>query len=107
MSSTITRTPLVFEQATPVTLADRAVAYARASGARRGQRLVGAIDPWWLAVVGAGLVALLLVSGWPDRAGAVSDALILALAITIAVAVLVYATRQAEAQLGVNQLRAT
>ncbi len=73
---------------------------------RFGKKLVGAIDPWWLAVTGVSLVSLLLVSGWPDRAGPASDGLMVGLVVALGVAVLLYATRQAEAQLTLDQLRA-
>jgi GAF domain-containing protein len=72
---------------------------------RFGDRLVGAIDPWWLAVAGVSLVSLLLVSGWPDSAGPASDRPIVGLVAALGVALLLYATRQAEAQLTLDQLQ--
>jgi len=68
--------------------------------------LVRVIDPWWLAVTSVGASSLLLVFGWPDRSGPVSDGLTVATTVSLAVAVLVYATRHAEARLMWNELRA-
>jgi hypothetical protein len=68
--------------------------------------LARVIDPWWLAVTGVSAASLLLVSGWPDRSGLVSDGLIVATLVSLAVAVLVYATRHAEGRLMWNELRA-
>jgi diguanylate cyclase (GGDEF)-like protein len=106
MSSTLSHTPLVLGLAAPALVAQRAQAYARVAGARLGQKLVGPIDLWWLAASVVSLVSLLLVSGWPDRAGLVSDGLTVGMVVTFGVAVLLYVTRRAEAQLTLNKLPA-
>ena len=103
LASMIIRTPFVSSPAAPAILGHRAPAYTRL---RFAEKLVGAIDPWWLAVTCVSIVTLLLVSGWPGRAGQVSDGLLVGMVVTLGVAVLLYATRQAEAQLTVDQLRA-
>src|SRR5260370_23756451 len=71
-----------------------------------GQKLVSAIDPWWMAVIVVSLASLLLVTGWPDGAGPISDRVTLGLAAAMGAAVLLYATCHAETQLTLHELRA-
>jgi diguanylate cyclase (GGDEF)-like protein len=91
----------------PLTVRLRALWHGCASGARAGTKLVATLDPWWLAIVLVSLGSLLMVSGWPDQAGRVSGDLMIGQVVALSVTVLLYATRQAEAQLMCKQLRAT
>jgi hypothetical protein len=102
----LTHRPLVFGRAAPSNVGQRAPADARMPIARFGQKLVSAIDPWWLNVIVVSLLSLLLVTGWPDRAGPISDHVTLGLAAAMGAALLLYAICHADTQLPLHELRA-
>lgn len=101
VSSATIHPPSVFGPASPTILGRRASRTARLAAANR----VAALDSWWPAVTEAGLVSVLLLSRWPDRAGLLSGYLTVGLLVTLGLIVLWCASRCADPRIMLTHLR--